>query len=89
MRQNLESASRKLAGFPAPRLEAEILLAHALGSPRSFLYANPDLDLPVRHVDRFRKLVSSAMALFIRLGNTSSASMELEISKAMTMSLPR
>ena len=61
LRQNLESASRKLAGFPAPRLEAEILLAHALGSPRSFLYANPDLDLPVRHVDRFRKLVKRRM----------------------------
>ena len=57
LRQCLETACRKLAGQPSARLEAEILLAHALESPRSFLYANPELDLPDRHVVAYRKLV--------------------------------
>jgi release factor glutamine methyltransferase len=57
LRQNLEAARRKLSDHPAASLEAEILLAHALASPRSFLYANPEIDLPGRHTDAFRKLV--------------------------------
>jgi release factor glutamine methyltransferase len=57
LRQNLETASRKLASHPHARLEAEILMAFALDSPRSFLYANPELDLPSQRVETFRKLV--------------------------------
>jgi release factor glutamine methyltransferase len=57
LRQNLEFACRKLANQPAAQLEAEILLAHVLESPRSFLYANPDLDLPSQRIDTFKKLV--------------------------------
>jgi release factor glutamine methyltransferase len=58
LQQQLKSAAQKLAKFPAGRLEAEILLAHALSSPRSFLYANPELDLPIRHKLAFRKLLN-------------------------------
>ncbi len=57
LRRHLESARRKLAGYPAARLEAEILLAHSLHSPRSFLYANPELDIPRKHHKAFKKLV--------------------------------
>jgi release factor glutamine methyltransferase len=57
LRECLNAATRKLSGTPAARLEAEILLAEALESPRSFLYANPELDLPVPRIERFRKLV--------------------------------
>jgi release factor glutamine methyltransferase len=57
LRKHLDAAQHKLAQFPSARLEAEILLAHALNSPRSFLYANPELDLPFRHRNNFRKLV--------------------------------
>ncbi len=61
LRQNLDIASRKLAGLPSARLEAEILMAYTLQSPRSFLYANPELDLPGQRVDQFKKLVQRRM----------------------------
>jgi len=53
----LEFASGKLGNGREGRLEAEILLAHALEATRSFLYANPELDLPSARVTAFRKLV--------------------------------
>lgn len=61
LRDHLEAASRKLehnggAGGVA-RLEAEILLAHALGAPRSFLYAHGELELPRERRSRFQSLV--------------------------------
>jgi methylase of polypeptide subunit release factors len=57
LRQHLESACRALADNPASRLEAEILLAHTLESSRSFLYANPELELPKPRVKHYRELV--------------------------------
>ncbi len=57
LRQQLEAARHRLAGHPAAQLEAEILLAHALESPRSFLYANPDLELPRKRRNAFGRLV--------------------------------
>ena len=57
LRKHLESARQKLADYPAAQLEAEILLAHSLQSPRSFLYANPELDIPRKHYQAFKKLV--------------------------------
>jgi release factor glutamine methyltransferase len=57
LRRDLESACRQLAGFPSGRLEAEILLAHALESSRSFLYAHPELELPAPRVSTYRSLV--------------------------------
>ncbi len=57
LRKLLETASLKLAPYPGAQLEAEILLAHALDSPRSFLYANPELNLPNRRSQTFKKLV--------------------------------
>jgi release factor glutamine methyltransferase len=55
--KQLEMARHKLGGLPNARLEAEILLAYVLDSPRSFLYANPELGLPYRRVHAFRKLI--------------------------------
>ena len=57
LRQHLESACRALADNPASRLESEILLAHTLESSRSFLYANPELELPKPRVKHYRELV--------------------------------
>ena len=57
LRKHLETASNKLAHIEGARLEAEILLAYTLGSPRSFLYANPELDMPFRHRRTYKKLV--------------------------------
>ena len=44
-----DSARDKLAELSSGRLEAEVLLAHCLGSPRSLLYADPDLEVPRYH----------------------------------------
>lgn len=54
---HLEQARRELASQSAARLEAEILMAHALGTARSFLYANPDLELPQHRSESFHSLV--------------------------------
>jgi release factor glutamine methyltransferase len=61
LRDCLETASNKLDRSPNGRLEAEILLAHALEATRSFLYANPELELPSRRVSEFRRLVRRRM----------------------------
>ncbi len=50
-------ARQKLANDTTARLEAEILMAHVLQSSRSFLYANPELELPNKRVEVFKKLV--------------------------------
>ncbi|MDX2152910.1 MAG: peptide chain release factor N(5)-glutamine methyltransferase [Bryobacteraceae bacterium] len=44
------------AGIPAPRLTAEVLLSHALGKERSYLYTHPEEDLghyPWLHFGRY------------------------------------
>jgi len=55
--QLIESATHKLADEPSARYEAEILLGHALGVKRSFLYANPDMDIPHKRQARFQAMV--------------------------------
>ena len=50
-------AQLKLAEGPSARFDAEVLLAHALECTRSFLYANPELELPSFRCETFKKLV--------------------------------
>ena len=50
-------AREKLADSPSARFDAEILMAHVLESTRSFLYANPELELPDNRSDTFKKLI--------------------------------
>jgi release factor glutamine methyltransferase len=57
LRSQLEAARQRLAAHPAAQLEAELLLAHALESPRSFLYSNPELELPRKRQSHFHSLV--------------------------------
>lgn len=49
LRQHLAEAAAQLAaaGVDKPRLTAELLLAHALGRERSYLYAHPEDDLDI------------------------------------------
>ena len=51
------AAGQNLADSPSARFDAEVLLAHVLESTRSFLYANPELELPRQRSDTFRKLI--------------------------------
>jgi len=55
-------AREKLAGSPSARFDAEILMAHVLESKRSFLYANPELELPYNRSEAFKKLVRQRAA---------------------------
>jgi release factor glutamine methyltransferase len=57
LRQHLEAARKRLSSQPAPSLEAEILLAYSLESPRSFLYAHPEMELPPQRSRAFRALL--------------------------------
>ncbi len=50
-------AHQKLADSTSARFDAEILMAHVLESTRSFLYANPELELPGKRASEFRKLI--------------------------------
>lgn len=56
-RADLSAALRDLEGAN-PGLEAEILLADALETPRSFLYAHPEMDVPPARAQAFRALLA-------------------------------
>jgi len=58
----LTFAREKLAASPSARFDAEILMAHVLESTRSFLYANPELELPGNRSDTFRGLIKQRAA---------------------------
>ena len=47
---------------PSARFDAEILLAYALESTRSFLYANPEMELPHYRSEKFKRLVKKRAA---------------------------
>jgi len=58
----LKFAREKLAEGPGARFDSEILMAHVLESKRSFLYANPELELPDSRSDAFKKLIRQRAA---------------------------
>ena len=58
----LTNARQRLAGESQPALEAEILLAHSLETSRSFLYANPELALPIERIRSFDGMLQSRLA---------------------------
>ena len=64
IRQALKSARVQLGGLAGtnPRLEAEVLLAHALGVARSFLFANPEMQLTHQRCVLFNTLVDRRTA---------------------------
>jgi release factor glutamine methyltransferase len=62
LRQHLESAQRQLGGQGSARLEAEVLMAHCLESQRSFLYANPEIELPRKRVENFAQLIDRRLS---------------------------
>ncbi|MBT8062307.1 MAG: peptide chain release factor N(5)-glutamine methyltransferase [Gammaproteobacteria bacterium] len=82
LRRHLDLARQALAHNTAGALEAEILLAHALESPRSFLYAHPDMVLPPERAERFHKYVerrSNGEPIAYITGSREFWSLELHI----------
>ena len=60
VRHLLDDAAATLAdASPAPRLDAELLLAHALGQARSHLRAHPEKTPDTRALEAFRALVAA------------------------------
>lgn len=53
----LREATERLSPDPLARLDAEILLGHTLEVKRSFLFANPELEIPIRRKNQFLRLV--------------------------------
>lgn len=50
-------AHEKLANSPSARFDTEILMAHVLECKRSFLYANPEQELPDSRSESFKQLI--------------------------------
>jgi release factor glutamine methyltransferase len=46
-----------LVDSPSARFDAEILMAFVLDSTRSFLFANPEFELPDKRAEHFKKLI--------------------------------
>ena len=58
----LTLARQQLSDSSSARFDAEILMAHVLESKRSFLYANPEFELPANRSEAFKKLVKQRAA---------------------------
>lgn len=62
VRQLLQMASGRLGASDSPRLDAEVLLAAALATDRSRLYAHPEMAAPPGSVADFLRLLESRRA---------------------------
>lgn len=62
VRQLLQFASERLGASDSPRLDAEVLLASALGTDRSRLYAHPEMAAPQGSSADFMRLLDSRRA---------------------------
>jgi len=82
----LRDAARALARLPTPRLDAEVLLAHALGWPRTRLITNREYVLTVSERRRFETLIAGRAAgrpvAYLR-GRQEFWSLDLEVSDAV------
>lgn len=79
------------AGSDAPRLAAELLLAHALGRPRSHLYAWPETIPTAEVLRRYRQLLAAhadGQPLAYLTGQREFWSLDLAVSPAVLIPRP-
>jgi len=91
IRSLLRCAQDRLAPDPLARLESEILLCHALEVSRSFLFANPDLEVPIKRRNDFEAIVRRRChgePIAYLLGNRSFWSLELKVNPAVLIPRP-
>jgi release factor glutamine methyltransferase len=84
-------ARQKLAESPSARFDAELLLAFALDSTRSFLYANPEFELPYNRSERFKKLVRKralGQPIAYLTGSSEFWSLPLEVNRHVLIPRP-
>ena len=55
-------ASAELPDSPTPRLDAELLLAHALGKSRSYLHTWPERELEAEHLEHYQAALARRQA---------------------------
>lgn len=89
--QALQQACRALEHSDSGRLDAEVLLAHVLGKPRSHLHAWPDAALAADQATRYRQLVARRAAgepVAYLTGRREFWSLEFEVSPATLIPRP-
>lgn len=72
----------ELPDSPTPRLDAELLLAHALGKSRSYLHTWPERELDAPQLERYRAALARRQAgepVAYILGQQGFWSLELEV----------
>jgi release factor glutamine methyltransferase len=87
----LESGREKLAPEPLARRESEILLCHALGVSRSFLFANPELEVPLKRRADYLALLrrrSEGEPIAYLLGKRAFWTLEMEITPDVLIPRP-
>jgi release factor glutamine methyltransferase len=75
-------ASAELPESPTPSLDAELLLAHALGKPRSYLHTWPERELEASQLERYLAAIVRRQAgepVAYILGQQGFWSLELEV----------
>jgi len=91
IRQLLVEAREQLAGLDSARLESEILLAEALNTSRSYLYANPEMEPPQQRLTAFRSLLkrrTKGEPIAYILGRREFWSLQLEINPDVLIPRP-
>ena len=88
----LNHASRELtASSESPRLDAELLLAHALGRPRSYLYAWPEAQVEPVELELFQTLLARRVhgePMAYLTGRREFWSLDLDVSPATLIPRP-
>lgn len=87
----LLTASARLTGSDSPRLDAELLLAHALGRERGHLRAHADAELTPVQAAEFERLVSSrerGEPIAYLTGKREFWSLELKVTPATLIPRP-
>lgn len=86
-----QCAQSKLAPDPLARLEAEILLCHALEVSRSFLFANPELEVPLKRRADFMNLLQRRIQgepIAYLVGKRSFWTLELKVTPDVLIPRP-
>ncbi|MBS7456139.1 peptide chain release factor N(5)-glutamine methyltransferase [Coralloluteibacterium stylophorae] len=87
----LAAGARRLAGGDSPRLDAELLLAHALGRPRTWLIAHRDDALDAAAVARYEALLARRAAgepVAYLLGRRGFWTLELDVAPGVLVPRP-
>ncbi len=91
IRAHLDEAERTLDGQSAARLDAEVLLAYALHSPRAQLYAHPERVLSTEQSAAFKQLINrraQGVPVAYLVGEREFWSLPLKVTSAVLIPRP-